>query len=145
MSGGLRRAKPKSMIFISEFSLSSVKSRFCKAIGDTDSNHFFSAKQNWCIQELTKLDIKTRLTCLLTHVRVKQFYSCFVEDCRVRMTLRQIIQSSEKHSNSLSKAYDPVRLHLPQIHSVFRHFLLSEYTSNTSGLRSLCTTPTSCM
>lgn len=49
------------MIFISEFSLSSVKSRFCRAKRDRQQS-FLSALQHWCAQELPKLDIKTCLT-----------------------------------------------------------------------------------
>lgn len=94
-------------------------------------------------QEPAKLYIKTAQV-LLTCVRVKQFYSCFEEDCRVRVTKRHIICSSEKHSNSLFKAYDPARLHLPQKTHV-KNSLLFWVMSCTSGLRSLCTTPTSCM
>lgn len=55
---------------------------------------------------------------LVTHVGVKQFYSCFVKNSRVRTTEGQIIQSSEKHSNSLSETYDPASLHSSQRHKL---------------------------
>lgn len=63
---------------------------------------------------------------LLTHVRVKQYYSCCAEDCTVRMTIRRITLRSEKHSNSVWKAYDPlVCIHHKDCAQREKNFLLS--------------------
>lgn len=58
------------------------------------------------------------------HVRVKQLYSCSVEDCRVIMTIRQMKQSSEKHSYSVLKAYDPGCLYSSQEHRLCSNWKL---------------------
>jgi len=74
---------------------------------------FSSGQQHQSTQEPAKLYIRTDQI-RLSHVRVKQFYPCFEKDCRVTGTILHIIPCSEKHSNSVLKAYDPVRLYSPQ-------------------------------
>lgn len=41
------------------------------------------------------------------------------------MTMRQILQSSEKHNISLSKAYDPVCVYSSHRHNVFKQKIIS--------------------
>lgn len=88
------------MIFISEFSLSSVKSRFYKSNSRHRRQSFFFS----CLATLVHSRAIQNCTSRLTRYSWSMLGSnnstlVWLKDCRVRMTIQQITQSSQKHSN----------------------------------------------